>query len=150
MIIDEHVYTIQEDENSKLWDLRTTGELTIPFKIGQLTDDCSLITRYKYIYDLNVESVDFSDTADIWTHSWELEKTAHNSFLLVDNQLEPLFCLDVLKKYGIGFILSDWIKIVDGKFKVVFKPEYVKNWIDTDSNETITSDAIYSFNLLAY
>ena len=150
MIIDEHVYTIQEDENSKLWDLRTTGELTIPFRIGQLTDDCSLVTRYKYIYDLNVESVDFSDTDDIWTHSWELEKTAHNSFLLVDNQLEPLFCLDVLKKYGIGFILSDWIKIVDGKFKVVFKPEYVKNWIDTSSDETITSDAIYSFNLLKH
>lgn len=150
MIIDEHVYTIQEDENSKLWDLRTTGELTIPFRIGQLTDDCSLVTRYKYIYDLNVESVDFSDAADIWTHSWELEKTAQNSFLLVDNQLEPLFCLDVLKKYGIGFILSDWIKIVDGKFKVVFKPEYVKNWIDISSDETITSDAIYSFNLLKH
>ncbi len=150
MIIDEHVYTIQEDENSKLWDLRTTGELTIPFRIGQLTDDCSLVTRYKYIYDLNVETVDFSDGADIWTHSWDLDKTAHNSFLLVDNQLEPLFCLDVLKKYGIGFILSDWIKIVDGKFKVVFKPEYVKNWIDTSSDETITSDAIYSFNLLKH
>ena len=150
MIIDEHVYTIQEDENSKLWDLRTTGELTIPFRIGQLTDDCSLITRYKYIYDLSVESVDFNDSADIWSHSWDLEKTAQNSFLLVDNQLDPLFCLDVLKKYGIGFILSDWIKIVDGKFKVVFKPEYVKNWIGIDSDETITSDAIYSFNLLKH
>lgn len=150
MIIDEHVYTIQEDENSKLWDLRTTGELTIPFRIGQLTDDCSLITRYKYIYDLSVETVDFSDGADIWSHHWDLDKTANNSFLLVDNQLEPLFCLDVLKKYGIGFILSDWIKIVDGKFKVVFKPEYVKNWIDTTSDETITSDAIYSFNLLKH
>ena len=78
MIIDEHVYTIQEDENSKLWDLRTTGELTIPFRIGQLTDDCSLINRYKYIYDLSIESVDFSDGADIWSHHWDLDKTANN------------------------------------------------------------------------
>ena len=150
MIIDEHVYTIQEDENSKLWDLRTTGELTIPFRIGQLTDDCSLINSYKYLYGLTVDTVTWDNT--FWDTWYEKQKTAHNSFLLVDTNLEPLFCYEVLKTYGIGFILSDWIKVdSNGKLKVHFEPSYVKNWLPASAPTTvIDSYTVYSIGQIKY
>lgn len=128
--------------------LKRDGDTT-----GQLLYDFS---TYHYVYKLTNPPGEDSP-------GWETYKIYENGIyttntgVLLDAEGYPLFSWDLIEKYGIGFILSDWI-IKDnttGLYKIKFKRSYLEEWLDGKHNgslstdEEYTTDLIYSSKLLS-
>ena len=149
------VYTIDcnpenQDENGKLYDLRETAEYDKPFSVEGYNENVYLASYEKnIIYGLtkNLQDIDYN------AENFDVEKISENCRFVTDNHGEFIFSKELLTKYGIGFILSDWLekKTENGitKVWVHFKTEYMGNWCPNAGE--IWDDELYSFyNLKNY
>lgn len=142
------------DDGGKFYDLRYTTEYNTPFKIENYTTDVYDSSSEKYIYKLNKKysNIDFSSD-----NISELEEWTNNSRILTDYHGEFIFSKKLLLECGIGFILSDWLKvytktvgseIVTG-VRVEFDKTYLQNWIEPTVYaylpQIIEDDELYSY-----
>ena len=123
------------------------------YKFPNIDQDAYLtIIQGNYCYDT---TIDISQAASYEkSQIYAFEKLSNNSEIICESykQIIPgttsisylqgaFICVDLLKTYGIGFILSDWI-IYDSsekKFKIHFEPDYLYNWFH-DENGNIYDD----------
>ena len=138
----QKIYSIESDENGKLWDLRTVMAKTIPFKVrdkagNNLSQDVYKINRFPFVYDLTTNTTVGSDS---------VEKYSTNDGILQDENGYFLFSERLLKECGIGFILASWLKLENNKIQVVFKKSYLKNWYSSPDDTPVVDDKIYSWN----
>lgn len=135
------IYSIESDENGKLWDLRTTMTYTVPLRLrtkagNDLSQDVYKCNRFPFVYSLTSTT----------PAGESVEKFSTNDGLLQDDTGHFLFSKKLLKDYGIGFILASWLSLKDDKIVVKFKETYLKNWYSSPSSTEITDDEIYSWD----
>ena len=136
------IYSIESDENGKLWDLRTTMTYTVPLRLrtkagNDLSQDVYKCNRFPFVYDL---------TTNTTVGSESIEKFSTNDGILQDETGHFLFSRKLLVEHGIGFILASWLSLKDDKIVVKFKETYLKNWYSSPSSTEITDDEIYSWD----
>jgi hypothetical protein len=136
------IYSIESDENGKLWDLRTTMTYTVPLRLrtkagNDLSQDVYKCNRFPFVYDL---------TTNTTVGSESIEKFSTNDGILQDDTGHFLFSKKLLVEHGIGFILASWLSLKDDKIVVKFKETYLKNWYSSPSSTEITDDEIYSWD----
>lgn len=136
------IYSIESDENGKLWDLRTTMTYTVPLRLrtkagNDLSQDVYTCKRFPFVYDL---------TTNTTVGSESIEKFSTNDGILQDQNGYFLFSKKLLTEHGIGFILASWLSLKDDKIVVKFKETYLKNWYSSPSSTEITDDEIYSWD----
>lgn len=135
------IYSIESDENGKLWDLRTTMTYTVPLRLrtkagNDLSQDVYKCSRFPFVYSLTSTT----------PAGESVEKFSTNDGLLQDDTGHFLFSKKLLKEHGIGFILASWLSLKDDKIVVKFKETYLKNWYSSPSSTEITDDEIYSWD----
>lgn len=143
-------YNINEDDLGRLYDYRNADAVTVeelesekqPFVIPGRNDQANLITTQKYYYN--------------WEENNGL--LSNYSYILMDKNGMPLCCPELIKRFGIGFILSDWVQYEENEgCYVIFKPIYLKQWLNhndngfniTDWNESVKG-YIYPLQQLQY
>lgn len=136
------IYSIESDENGKLWDLRTTMTYTVPLRLrtksgNDLSQDVYKCKRFPFVYDLTTNT-------DVGSES--IEKFSTNDGILQDENGNFLFSKKLLTEHGIGFILASWLSLTDNGIVVKFKETYLKNWYQSPSDTEITDDEIYSWD----
>lgn len=157
--MDADLYNIEPDSTGKLKDLSKTDNVeTAPdYKINGETAYLFTVKEYTYkIVDGNNNPIAWNELPeDLWTKEWPdfytYARPTLKSGVLVDSKGYCLFSWKLLKTYGIGFILSDWIfkDTTDNKYKIKFKQSYFKNWY-SDTPSTVEKEVtdIYSSKIL--
>lgn len=147
------VYRIQTDtETGQMYDNRNTDDEN-DNKILFLINGKNAFNTPKYgryVYGLRTTQSAFGDSID-WSSSFMYQKLSVNSEILVvknGDYTYPLYSKRLLTKYGIGFIISDWLYYKDGKYIVRFNPKWLKYWLP-DAEDTIIEDSeIYSLKYI--
>ena len=153
---EREVYNLDPDENSLLWDRRNIRQRFDKFKVKRNPDDVFLVQQVPFVYGLkqDLSTINFQ-TDDIS----EIEKVSENTGILCDAEGYPLFSETLLKNYGVGFLLSNWIERKSGvnKFIIRFKRNYVNGqWYNSefythDMPYDIYLEDIYSYkNFIKY
>jgi len=159
--MDADLHNIEPDSTGKLKDLSKTDNVETAPDYTINGETAYLFTVKEYTYklvagDSPVTWNYLTNTLKIWEKEWPdfyaYGKPTLKSGVLVDSKGYCLFSWELLKLYGIGFILSDWIiKDADNKYKIKFKPSYFQNWYSSSTTFTEdekTVDDIYSSKIL--
>lgn len=146
----------EEELTSLMWDNRNTSE---EFKVKfQINSKNTYNTHHygRYVYGLRASQEVLGEDIN-WPESYKYQKISCNSEVLVDDYGYPFYSLELLKTYGIGFILSDWLIFEDGIYKVKFNPSYLQYWYDdsdaigdinVESADDLVDDKIYSLKYI--
>lgn len=147
-----NVYNLNPTEDGVLIDKRLDGASTTKFRLKRNDNDVYLTSQLPYVYGLkqNQDTVDYSTT-----NLFDIEQISSNGCILLDDEGYPMFSKTLLTKYGIGFLLSNWIVRDGDSFKIKFHRKYINscfydydfyiNNLPKDEYPYETFDDIYSF-----